>query len=261
LIKTAFKRARIAFSFLTTIPMGSKNKWRQTEFAPLDMAKSLIFAPVVGLAIGAILLLVWQFASFFPSKPIAAVFVLLAYVLLTGGLHLDGMADTCDGVFSNRPRARMLEIMRDSRIGTNGVIALVITILIYWTAISTLPLFHELNAVVALLLFPVAGRTASIVGSGLSKYARKNEEGLGKNFVELLGLRDAIIGGVLSFLIFIGVYGWRGAILYLITIASTLGGVLFFKKRIGGATGDTLGAMCEFNQIVFILGFIIIGGM
>jgi len=255
MIKTEFRRVRLAVSFLTTIPLPMVQNSKEK-----DQAKSLIYAPVVGLAIGGLMLLVWQLVSYFPVKPIAAVFVVLAYVLLTGGLHLDGLADSCDGVFSNRPRARMLEIMRDSHIGTNGVIALVFVILTYWVAISALPSFLAQNAVIPLLLMPVAGRTGSIVAAGISKYAR-DTEGLGKNFVELLSLRDAIIGGILALLIFYLVGSWRGVIMFIITVVSTLAGALFFQRKLGGVTGDALGAICEMNQVVFILGYFIIGGI
>jgi len=254
-ISREFRRLRVAFSFLTTIPFPYVKNCDEK-----DQAKSLIYAPVVGLFMGGLLLLLWAGVSYFPVKPVAAAIVVLGYVLLSGGLHLDGLADSCDGVFSNRSRERMLEIMKDSRIGTNGVIALVLILLLYWILISALPLYATIQSAAALLLMPVAGRTGSIVASGLSKYARKTE-GLGKNFVELLTAKDAIVGGAISLAIFSLVYGWRGMVLFLITLLSTLGGVLYFKHKLGGATGDTLGAICEMNQVVFLIGFIIIGGM
>ena len=255
LVQREFKRIRLAFSFLTTVPLPMVKEWDAK-----DQAKSLIYAPIVGLFIGGLLLLVWEMASFYPAKQIAAIFVVVAYVMVTGGLHLDGLADSCDGVFSNRPRERMLEIMRDSRIGTNGVIGLIFALLIYWIAVSNFPPFLATNTVIPLVLLPVAGRTGSIIGAGLSKYARKTD-GLGKNFVEILTTRHAIIGGIISLLIFVLIGGWRGIIMFLITLASTLVGILFFNRRLGGATGDSLGAICEFNQIIFILGYLIVGGI
>ena len=255
MIKKEFKRIRLAFSFLTTIPFPLVKDSNEK-----DQAKSLIYAPVVGLLIGVIMLLAWALLSFLPVKPIAALIVVLVYVMLTGGLHLDGVADTCDGVFSNRPRERMLEIMKDSRIGTNGVIGLVLILLLYWISILALPSFFTINSAAALLLMPVAGRTGSIIASGLSKYARKTD-GLGKNFVELLSAKDTVLGGLISLVIFSLVFGWRGTILFLITLVSSFAGVLYFDRKLGGATGDTLGAICEINQVVFLIGFIIIGGM
>jgi len=255
MLRRELNRFRIAFSFLTTIPFRLVND--QSE---KDQAKSLVYAPIVGLFIGAVMLGVWQGLSFFPYKPISAILLLLLYIALTGGLHLDGLADTCDGVFSNRPRERTLEIMRDSHIGTNGVIALVLILMFYGVAFFTIPSFATQNTIAFILLMPVAGRTGSIVASGISDYARKTE-GLGKNFIELLGIKEALVGGVLSLLIHIGVLGWRGAILFVITIISTLLMTLFFKHKLGGATGDTLGAICELNQVIFIFGYIIIGGI
>ncbi len=255
MLRRELNRFRIAFSFLTTIPFPIVND--QSE---KDQARSLIYAPIVGLFIGAVMLGIWQGLSFLPYKPISAILLLLLNIALTGGLHLDGLADTCDGVFSNRPRERTLEIMRDSHIGTNGVIALVLILMFYGVVFFTIPSFVTQNTIAFILLMPVAGRTGSVVASGISEYARKTD-GLGKNFIELLGIKEALVGGALSLLIHIGVFGWRGAILFVITIISTLLMTLFFKHKLGGATGDTLGAICEINQVIFILGYIIIGGI
>ncbi|MEI6131211.1 MAG: adenosylcobinamide-GDP ribazoletransferase [Bacillota bacterium] len=243
---------RLAFTFLTTFPLPDVKKIKEN-----DLAKGLRYAPLIGLFIGTIMLYVWALASFLQIRFVASLLVVLAYVLISGGLHLDGMADTCDGVFSNRSRERVLEIMRDSHIGTNGVIGLVFVILFYWVSIANLPFFFAQNAVIPLLLMPVAGRIGSVVASGMSRYARETE-GLGKNFVEQLTIVDAAIGAASGLVIFLLVGGLKGLILFVLVILSTSIAILFFKRRLGGVTGDTLGAICEFNQVVFLFGSLIL---
>lgn len=271
-IQREWKRFKLIMSFMTTIPLETEK-----DYDEKDIAKSLVYAPVVGLIIGAILLVVWIITSQVFPVQVSAALVIFCYILLTGGLHLDGLADSCDGVFSNRSREKMLNIMRDSRIGSNGVIGLVLVILLSWTCLSVLPpgIFQnliildttpvleinaKLSAFSCILLWPVSGRIGSIVSAGISNYARK-EDGMGKSFIEILGLKEACIGGGLGLVLFILVSGWRGILLFSLTLLSTLLTSWLFSRKLGGTTGDTLGASCEINQVVFLLGYIMMGGL
>ena len=124
-------------SFMSRLPV--PQRWSQG----LDLDRyvnGVITFPVIGLLLGALSGLVFMIVEAWCGIPLAAFFTVLALALLTGGFHLDGLADTCDGVFSARRREKMLEIMRDSRLGTHGGLALIFVLLAKVLAISELGL-------------------------------------------------------------------------------------------------------------------------
>lgn len=220
-----------------------------------DYGKGLVFAPAVGLIIGVLLYVLCSVLKLFLPIKVATAFVIVGYIVLTGGLHLDGLGDTFDGLFSNRPKERILEIMRDSRVGTNAVLALISVILLNYTMLSELELMPKV-----LILFPVAGRIGSLIGAGTSVYARKNE-GLGKSFIDYCGGKEMFIGAVISFVIFGMVWRLKGLIMAFILIITAWVITKIFTRKLGGATGDILGAVCELNQTSFLLlNYILIFG-
>ena len=112
--------------FMTRIPVPVK-----TEYSEKDFGKSIKYFPVLGLLIGGLLYLTYFIVSkFTDSRLLTAVFIVIAETVITGAIHLDGLADTFDGLFSYRPKDKILEIMKDSRIGTNGAIVLIIYFLL-----------------------------------------------------------------------------------------------------------------------------------
>lgn len=238
------KRFILMVQFLTTIPLRFR-----LDVTEEDFGKGLVFAPAVGLILGGILAGAWYvFCLVFPVY-VSAVLIVIIYILLTGGLHLDGLGDTFDGLFSNRPRERMLEIMRDSRVGTNAVLAVTAVLLLYTALISS---FDKDAILKVLLLMPVAGRVGSLVGSGISRYARSGE-GLGKSFIEYCGAAEVTAGLIIYFLIFFLTAGVQGLIAALVPPVTAFAATKFLNRKIGGATGDTLGAVCEINQVIFLL--------
>lgn len=243
------RRFVLMLQFLTAIPLRFDLKATAEDYG-----KGLVFAPVVGLVIGAVLAGCRYFLPLALPLPVTAVLVTVAYILLTGGLHLDGLGDTFDGLFSGRSRERMLEIMRDSRVGTNAVLAIVSVIMLNTVMIYSLP---ENTALAAILLFPVAGRTGSLVSAGVSKYARSGE-GLGKSFIEHCRPSQVAAGMLLHFLVFFAVWGVHGLVLGLIPPVTALVTVKIFSGKIGGATGDILGGVCEINQTVFLLSSLLL---
>ncbi len=212
-----------------------------------DYGKGLIFAPVVGLILGFLLFVFYSLLGMFFSKNIVAALLIIGYIVLTGGLHLDGLGDTFDGLFSNRPKERILEIMRDSRVGTNAVLALISIVLLNFVMLSEINIMTK-----ALLLFPVAGRIGSLMGAGISVYARKNE-GLGKSFIDHCGKKEMLFGGTISLVIFGVVMGLKGVVIAFILMITACLITKIFTLKIGGATGDILGAVCELNQTIFLM--------
>lgn len=234
--------------FFTKIPI----PWGGKE-TPEDYGKGLIFAPIAGLIIGDFLAAIYYLLGFVLPSYVVVALVLAAYILVTGGLHFDGLADTFDGVFSGRSKSRILEIMRDSRVGTNALLA-VSTVLI----LDGLLLFAVDGKYImpVLLLMPVAGRIASLIGAGTSKYAR--DEGLGKSFIENAGPKEVIIGLIIYFAIFGLTAGLNGLLIAVIPPVTAFIAVKFFSRKIGGATGDILGAAVEINQTLFLLAVCIL---
>lgn len=238
------KRFLLMIQFLTAIPLPLR-----LEVENKDFGRGLVFAPVVGLIIGGILAGTFYLLGLIFPVYIAVIFIMIEYILLTGGLHLDGLGDTFDGLFSNRPKERMLEIMRDSRVGTNAVLAIVSVFMMnaaLLCGIGTENLFK------ILLLMPVAGRVGSLVGAGASNYARSGE-GLGKSFIDFCGVKEILLGLVFYSAIFHMVDNLRGLVICTFPIVSSFLLVKFFSRKIGGATGDILGAVCELNQTVFLI--------
>jgi len=230
--------------FLTRIPIPLK-----FDATNEDYGKGLIFAPIVGLIIGAILMGVYLLFAPFLQVGARVALVIAFYIVITGGLHLDGLGDTFDGVFSNRPRERILEIMRDSRIGTFALLAIITVLFLDFWFLKNL---IDKGFVTAILLFPMAGRIGSIISSSISSYARKGE-GLGKSFIEYCGAKEFVIGSVLYITTSLWVGGTIGSLLSVISIITAIATTLYFTNKLGGATGDVLGAVCELNQLFFLI--------
>lgn len=238
------KRFILMVQFLTTLPIRV-----ELEVTSEDFGKGLVFAPVVGLVLGGLLAgMAYLFGMLFPSY-VMAVLIVITYVLLTGGLHLDGLGDTFDGLFSNRPRERILEIMRDSRVGTNAVLAIVMILLL---DVSLIAVFDKDVLFKILILMPVAGRIGSLVSAGVSTYARSGD-GLGKSFIDICGTREIAVGMLPYLAIFYFVAGIPGLVAAIVPPLSAYVLIKLFSRKIGGATGDLLGAVCELNQMIFLL--------
>ncbi len=235
-----------AIKFLTILPAGSACG----DFA--DLAKSVRFFPLIGLLLGIIAAsLAWCWVYLFGSL-ISAVLIVISYIVLSGGLHLDGLADTADGFLSIRDRERMLEIMKDSRSGAMAVIVIVCVLVIKAAAIASVPMDILLRSVV---LIPVAGRCAMMVGLSILPYAR-SEDGLGAMFGTGKRVSDLVAGIAAAVLI-----GWLllGMVGVFASTAALLGAFIFSfycRKKIGGFTGDTLGATCELAEVIVPLAIV-----
>jgi adenosylcobinamide-GDP ribazoletransferase len=232
-----------AIEFLTPI--------RVNVGAPLSEAaigSSSAYFPIVGLLLGLALLgLDRVLASVLPVAAGSAVLVALLAVV-TGFLHLDGLADTADGLLGGDTPARRLAIMRDSRIGAFGAAALVLVLLLQWTAIASLvPPWRGPG----LVLFPTLGRTAMVAAIAAFPYARS--QGLGVVFRRHIWPWAAPSAAVLSVGFALLCFGVSGIALWGAALLTTA--ILGFAiwPRLGGLTGDTYGAICELSQIVILL--------
>ena len=234
------KRFFAALQFLTVFPLPRR---LTPDEQALERAVPLF--PVVGLAIGiGIALIDRGLGRLFPAG-VTSVLVVILLIAASGALHLDGLADTADGFFSSRPRERILEIMRDSRTGPMGVAAIVCAILLKIALVASL---SGPSRRWALLLMPVAGRSALVAQMALLPYARP--EGLAALFRERVSRGHAF--WALAILLVAG--GWAGGFHGFVAGAVSFLFVLllngFVRRRIGGFTGDTLGASCELTELL-----------
>jgi adenosylcobinamide-GDP ribazoletransferase len=217
-----------------------------------DFERSPNWFPFIGLLIGA----VWAFgdaalslAGF--SGPLLAILSIGLVSAVTGGLHLDGLADTADGFLSARPRERVLEIMRDSRIGTMGVLALVFVLSIKVAALCELAGSTRIKT---LLFAPLAGRAVQIITMRFLPYARSQTGGLASIFV-LRSTAKPLVLAVLSLILSSDLLfgSLHGGILLIVVVLTITPMAMWSLSRIGGFTGDTLGATSEIVETTILL--------
>ncbi|MBC8014670.1 MAG: adenosylcobinamide-GDP ribazoletransferase [Sporomusaceae bacterium] len=238
--------------FLTRIHVA-----KQIEWSPENFGRSVKFFPFIGAILGILLVMMNQlFTEYLPfmgiyMPPHVLVSLLITVnIILTGGLHCDGFMDTMDGVFSGRSKERMLEIMKDSRVGANGVMAFVLLIILKWSLIMDI---SPLSLPTALLIMPILGRLAIVIGVTVFPYARP--DGIGKAFAQYAGQYTVYIGMALTLLMMIPVGKQAILSLVIVSLCTLLFG-RYITKRLGGLTGDIYGAMCELAEIVVLFIFL-----
>jgi adenosylcobinamide-GDP ribazoletransferase len=237
--------------FLSRLPV--PDRWSQG--LEIDRyVRGIVTFPLVGALLGGLSGLVFLAVQSWCGLPLAALFSILALALLTGGFHLDGLADTCDGVFSARRRERMLEIMRDSRLGTHGGLALIFVLLAKVLVVSELAL-RGTSVLAALAAACAAGRGVAVLLMYRHRYAR--EEGLGNVFIgKVSGRQTCVTLGVAAILAAMLLPGMHGvAALGIAVVAIFVLGQLL-KRTLGGQTGDTLGAAIELGELIFLLALL-----
>jgi len=228
-----------AIRFLTVLPlpMGQAPSERA-------VARSIVYFPLVGALLGAVLALIdWGLCHLW-SPQLAAAVVLVAWMGLTGGLHLDGLADTADGLLGGWNREQRLAIMRDSRLGTFGALALFAALLLKFSLIGQLSLTWRGRS---LVLAPILARWVMV--QAITCYPPARGEGLGHFFRQHVGAMDLILASVVALALSLLCCGlWGLAILAGVLLVALLfnSGV---TRSIGGLTGDTYGALCEVEEI------------
>lgn len=234
----------LAISFLTIIPAYGS---RQAD--DREMAGSLAFYPLVGLIIGVLLATLAYGSSKLGLGMGGTALVLVFWMILTAGLHLDGLMDTADGLFSGRERERKLEIMRDSRVGAMGAVALAALLILKFSFLSLL--LHPAGLWV-LVMAPAFGRFMMLPAIYCFPYARTGP-GLGKTFAEHVNRVHMLIAAatlLLGAYLLAGFYG-----LLLIGAAAVPVALItaWIAHQLGGLTGDTYGAVCEISETVFLI--------
>ena len=235
-----------AIRFLTLLPIS----WRAEEDDKWFGA-SLYYFPAVGLLIGSLAYIFAQLLCLFLPIQIAAVAVLCFLAFISGCLHLDGAADSADGLFSSRRREQALEIMKDSRTGAMGVIAVVFLLLGKYAALSSM---NPQMFCLSVFFMPLAGRCIILLAMSIQKYARP-EGGLAQLFYSEKIKKAALLSSAI-FLIILAVFAPEALlILPLALILTVVAFARWCNAKLGGATGDTLGASCEIGELVTSLVF------
>ena len=230
-----------AFTFLTVMPLGSLI--RSHDSPP---GKMFSFFPLVGLVIGIIISAVAAI-SFLP-KDLTAFIALAVWVGLTGGLHLDGLADSCDGLLATVSPERRLEIMKDPRAGSWAVIGIVIVLLGKWIAIRSL-------SPALLIIPPIAGRWAMVLAVAIFPNAKTS--GLAAQFRAGFGRTQIITASALTVLLIALCsvwFGWKVLLsLAIAPITVLLVGRWAAARLGGGLTGDVYGALCELVELLCLI--------
>ena len=233
------KRLFAAFQFLTIIPLGKSAIYEPKGMIP--------YFPIVGLVIGGLLSIFDQVALIFWPVQTTAILDVILLAVITGALHIDGLGDTADGLLGHRSREKALAIMKDSRIGVMGLVAIIAALAVKWAGIMHLS-HHRM---LLLMLVPAYSRSTLIFGIRFLDYGRP-EGGTGYDFfgedIKLSAFQWMLVPIIVSLFL-----GWKGIFLNIIFLLIIAFIILYYKKRMGCITGDMLGAMAEVTESLLFL--------
>lgn len=250
----------LAIRFLTIIPVisfpPSNNTNQNEEALEENFANSMAFFPLVGMLIGILLVLLRRIFYYLPVSPLVGdTLILIVWIWLSGGLHLDGFADSVDGFSGGHNKEEILNIMKDSATGAKGVVALVSLLLLKFVLLVEMPLLLK-DAV--LFFTPAIGRWSMVIAAFLSKPARLKNS-MGKLFMDYVGWREVIFSSLTMAVIGILLFRLYFLPLVIIGIGIVLLILKYCQKKIGGISGDILGAINEIVEISILLTVCILG--
>ncbi|MEZ9593230.1 adenosylcobinamide-GDP ribazoletransferase [Shewanella sp. 10N.261.52.F9] len=244
----------IAMGFFTRIPMP---KWIEVDADKLNKASR--YFGLVGLLVGSISALVYSLMLYWVSPSIAIVFAMITSVLVTGGFHEDGLADTADGLGGGWTVEAKLSIMKDSRLGSYGALALVLALFLKWQLLTEIALFNPNNVSLALIVGHCLSRVLAASFIFSEQYVSDTDTSKSKPLAQHQGINELSIllaSGVLVLLI-VGAIPALMLVLGLCMVRFCL--VKLFRKQLGGYTGDTLGAAQQVAELACYLLLLILG--
>lgn len=240
-----------ALRFLTIIRV----PWRR-EATPEELGRSLVYFPVVGILIGLLLTgLGWVLGLILPAA-VVKVLLIVSLVIITGALHLDGLADTCDGIAGHKPVEARLQIMHQGRIGGFGAVGVSLLLLVKYVLLNSVP---ESLLLLTLVLMPLVSRWAMVYAVFAYPYARPS--GLGKVFKQAASWQRFSLATAITIVAAMGLTALAGsAYSYLAGLAIMLGTLIivvvaaaYFRRKFAGLTGDTYGAINEIAEAGVLL--------
>lgn len=257
LLDTEIRRFCIALGYFTRLPIPTWVGWSADE-----LNRAARYFPLIGVGAGIIAATVLMAAAKLWSPAIAIVLSMTVTVLLTGAFHEDGLADSADGFGGGYTRERVLSIMQDSRIGSFGAIALILALLGKFVLLRDLSGHSLLVAATSLVIAHAASRAAALLVMAALPYAKPDESSKARPVAEGIGAHDWGIGlgiGLAPLMLALTF----GAIAVSTVVAVLLAGGLtlllatrYFRRRIGGYTGDCLGAAQQVSELAIYLAIL-----
>lgn len=238
------RELRLAVGFLTRLPVGMP-----PDVSPRQLGRCMAFFPLTGLLLGAVLAAADAALAHLLPRAVGDAVLLGLLALLTGALHLDGFADLCDGVGGGRDREAALRIMKDSSIGAFGAVGLILLLLLKYQALVSLPVAIK---PAVLLLMPAAGRWAPVWLTVTGSYLR-GPEGTGAAFAAHAGRRELLLATLTLLVVAIGLFRLEGLLLTGVLLAAVGGFGMWIRRRLGGVTGDVMGAAVELLEVASLL--------
>jgi adenosylcobinamide-GDP ribazoletransferase len=233
---------RLALSFLTTLPILSAGY----EYEARHWRATVLWFPIVGGLIGGLVWLTGLGAARLWSGWLAAVLAAMVWAAVTGGLHLDGLADCCDGLLASVAPERRLEIMHDPRVGAFGAIGLILFLLFKVGALQMV-LASERG-----IAIPFAAALGRVLILWVSRQQSARPGGLGATFAEQVRPLSLAVASLLPVIGLI-LLGWRGVAALGLAVLLTIAIIVFARRRIGGVTGDVNGLTVELVELTVLL--------
>ena len=233
----------IALQFLTIIPLPFSVRCEKE-----DLGRATAFFPLVGLSIGAMLAgLNWLIAPWL-ARPLVDALLITVLAVVTGALHLDGLADVCDGLAARGDRERFLAVMKDSSTGAVGAVGLALGLLLKWQALLAVPTEIKWQALLLFLLLSRFGQVQTIV---FARNAR--QDGLGSTLIKAAGALQLLAAGGITLAAAWWLMGVKGLVILAVIVVCTWLLKLWSHRRLGGITGDIIGCITELNEILALI--------
>jgi adenosylcobinamide-GDP ribazoletransferase len=241
----------IALQFLTIIPLPFSVRCDEK-----DLGRSMALFPLAGMTLGGLLVAAdYLLGRLFPP-PVTILLLLTLLTVVTGALHLDGLADVCDGIAARGGRERFLAVMKDSQVGAVGAVGLVLGLLLKYEALLAIPLEVKREA---LFLFPMLARYSQVQLAVGSERARS--DGLGALFADGAGRLQLAVAGITTLAAAVALLGLKGLNCFLAVCLCTWMMKRWSHKRLGGITGDVIGCTSELNEILCLLMLLALGNI
>ncbi|MEK7306153.1 MAG: adenosylcobinamide-GDP ribazoletransferase [Nitrospirota bacterium] len=237
----------IALGFLTIFPCPIK-----MELRPIEMGRSMSCFTLAGAFIGGILVGIDVVLSTVLPRSVVDFILIVTLAIITGGLHLDGLADTFDGLYGGRTREETLAIMKDSRVGAIGVVSLIFVIILKYITLLSIPAGLKPTA---LVVMPALSRWSMVLAAYFSGYARPMG-GIGRDFIETVSRISLFIATAFALIVGIAALGWKGGLIFLFIGGITIIWAIYFHRRLGGVTGDILGSINEVNEAMVLISIV-----
>lgn len=233
----------IAMQFLTIIPLPCRHQWQRD-----DLGRSLAVFPLAGLTIGALLAGLNLLTAPLLARPLNDLLLITALAAMTGALHMDGLADVCDGIAARGSREHFLAIMKDSNVGAIGAVGLVLGILLKWQALVAIPAEYTWQT---LLIFPTLARYCQVQTIVHGRNAR--QDGLGSAMIAGASISRLLMAWAITAAIAWLLLGVAGITAMAAVMVVSWLIRAWFTRKIGGITGDVIGCINELVEIITLI--------